>query len=300
MGGKILVILGIVAVFGVGLYIYNSGAADKGFTFFNALSPLYSSSTKAPPVVGPTYQSGPSYIAPANNSVPATGPLQTPPEGFTVGQLSPYFHQVRFGGVTAGNVFSYGQISLYAYPAQSVGRINITGWQIKSNRSGEYISQAVNLYDPSGLTPATDILLGNGDFVNLYSTAAPVNLRLNKCLGYLPNKTQFLPQLPQTCPYVDRSAIAAFSGSCQNYINSIGNCQTPNLSSPYIPQNDYACRDYLQNHFSYYSCFSDHQTDTDFLSHEIRVWTGASPIDPFHDRVLLLDRNGLLVDMYTY
>ena len=69
-------------------------------------------------------------------------------------------------------------------------------------------AQAVSIYDPSGLSAPSDIRLASGDTLYLYSTAAPVNLRINECVGYLPNQSQFNPQLPQNCPYLDRSVRA--------------------------------------------------------------------------------------------
>jgi len=36
------------------------------------------------------------------------------------------------------------------------------------------------------------------------------------------------------------------------------------------------------------------------LSHEWRVWTGHKFLDYYHDKLLLLDKNGLLVDLRQY
>jgi hypothetical protein len=296
MAGKIIFIFIVVVALGIGLYIYNAGVVGKGFQFLNT----FGNRTSTPPVIG----HGPSYAPPPVGHTPPPAPTTISayeiPDGFTIKDLSPYFHQVRFGGISAGSAFSYGQISLFAYPKNASVTIDVTDWQVKSNRGGEYIPQAVNLYYATGLSPTEDIRLKSGDMLNIYSTSAPVNLRLNKCIGYFPNKTQFNPQLPQNCPYIDRSAIQSFSGVCQSYVMSLGGCQSPDLSDPRIPQNDDACRNYLNNHFTYHSCLDEHQADPDFFSNEVRVWAGASPVDPFHDRVLLLDRSGLLVDLYKY
>lgn len=305
MGGRIIFIFIVIIVLGVLLYIYNAGFVGQGFNFLKTIAPLYSTST--------SYQSATSgsqsrlqgtIIAQAPTSSPSSINPADIPSGFTAAELSPYFHQVRFGGVSPsyGSIYSgsYGQISLYAYPAAQSSTIDVTGWQIRTNNGGEYIPQAVDVYDPLGLTPATDIQLKSGDVLNMYSSAAPTNLRLNECMGYFPDKAQFNPPLPQTCPYLDPSAIQNFSGACQNYIETLGSCGTPNLSDPRIPQNDYNCLTYLENNFSYRACFNAHRSDAHFLSNEVRVWTGASPLDLYHDRVLLLDRNGLLVDIYTY
>ncbi|HEX4104060.1 MAG TPA: hypothetical protein VHZ04_01100 [Candidatus Paceibacterota bacterium] len=310
MTGKIVgFFIIVIVVIGIFVAIYNSGILGRAGELLNSIGT--SSSTP-----GSVYTPLP-YVPPSQPGTGGTagspggttiGPPATPtpipsyeiPPGMTAAQLSPYFHEVRFGGLSAGSAYSYGQITLYAYPNNASSSIDVTGWQIKANHGGEYIPQAVSLYDPSGLTPESDIFLKNGDVLYLYSSSAPVNLRLNECIGYLPNKTQFTPQLPQSCPPLDLSAISSFSGACQNYIETLGSCTEPNLSSPYVPQNDYACVSYLENNFNYSSCYDNHVADSNFLSNQIWAFMGSSPIDQFHDQVELLDRNGLVVDTYSY
>lgn len=333
MGGKTVVFIIIVIIgLGLGLYLYNSGAFTKGVNEFNALVPPPSSSSSqgtgssasssgggsfwsflgipslgssiAGPSIPPPQQQESIITAPSSGS-PATGnPNITPaniPAGFTAAQLSPYFQEIRLSGVSPGTSYYYGTITLtdddYANPSST---IDVTGWQIKSTDSGEYIPQAIDVYDPSGLTPASDILMKQGDTLYLYSSSAPFNLRLNECIGYVANVADFEPALPLSCPPVNQSAIQNFTGECQEYIDSIGGCQQPNMSSPEIPENDYACINYLENNFTYKSCFNAHDSDPDFLSNQIWAWTGSNVVDQYHDRVELLDRNGLLVDLYTY
>ena len=281
MGARIGFVIVIVIILGVALYAYNSGVAghynggsssSTASNFFSSLFPHWSTSTSGSySGFMPKGYNGSGFSNTTGMPTSTIGPVINPtdiPAGFTESQLSSYFHQVRFGTVYAGNgYYSSGQISLntYLYQQSSTGisAVNVTGWQIKSNRGGEFIPQAVNLYDPTGLAPATDIYLKNGDYLNIYSSSAPVNVRINKCMGYLPNGNQFNPPLPQNCPYLDKSQIQSFSGACQNYIMSLSACQLPDFSNPAMPQNDFACRDYINNHFSYHSCFNDHQTDPD-------------------------------------
>lgn len=303
MSSNIKVVIFIIVILGLALYVYHAGYVQKGI---QSLKNAIPSSTPANfPAQSGSYTYTPSPTGTVISATPTSSlnPADIP-AGFTAAELSPSFHQVRFGGVSPGCGYysgCYGQISLYAYPSSQSSTIDVTGWEIKANHGGEYIPQAVNVYDPSGTTAAGDIILKSGDYVNLYSTSAPVNLRLNECIGYLPFPQQFNPPLPQTCPYVNRSAATqSFSGGCQNYIQSLGSCQLPNLNDPRIPTNDYACRDYLENNFNYLACFNAHRADVNFLSNEVRVWMGSSPLDQYHDKVELLDRNGLLVDLYTY
>ncbi len=304
---RVIFVIVIIFVLGALLYFFSTG--HTSFKLFPLIPPAPSSSYQAASSAQSYAVSNPASTTitaaptPTSTATTTTSSPVNVPEGFTADELSPYYGQVRFGGVSPSYSYyygSYGQITLYAYPVNQSSSIDVTGWEIKGNQGGEYIPQAVNIYDPLGLNPSTDIFLKSSDYLNLYSDSAPVNLRLNECVGYLPNQSQFNPSLPQNCPYVDWSEIQTFSGACQNYILSLGSCQRPNFNSFSIPQNDYACLNYLNTHFNYLSCFNAHYGDSGFLSHEVRVWMGASPIDQFHDRVELLDRNGLLVDLYTY
>ena len=239
MGGRIGFAIVAVLVIGAALYLYHSGAiggVSGKFDLHSLLPNFASSSLHTAPVTD--------YVPPAApptgtfiGSAGATTSINPGdiPAGYTASQLSPHFHQVRFGGVSPASAYSYGQISLYDYSSAPSSSVDVTGWEIKTNNGGEYIPQAVDIYDPSGLAPASDIILTNSDVVNIYSTSAPVNLRLNECLGYLPVQSQFKPELPQNCPYIDPSQFQSFSGACQNYIRSLGSCGQPNLADPRIP-----------------------------------------------------------------
>ncbi len=309
MGGKIIFIIIIIIALGVGLYLYSSGAFVNGLKGFNSLfSPSstlsffrFGSSTT---VHGPSISIGPSspqeqpgISAPA--AITTINPADIP-AGYTAAQLSPYFQEVRIASISPGTSYYYGTITLSDNNYNSTSTIDITGWQIKALRGNEYIPQAIDVYDPTGLTPPSDIRMKNGDVVYLYSSSAPFNLRLNECVGYIAHVADFNPPLPSNCPSVDQSQIDSFTGACQNYILSIGGCQAPNMSSPQIPHTDYACQDYLENNFTYRSCFNAHYADANFLSNQVWVWTGSNVVDQYHDTVKLLDKNGLLVDIYTY
>jgi len=313
MGGKIMVVVILVVILGGVIYVWNSGLVGKVEEQYQTL--LHPSSTGqsvftvAPPTTSQSHTNTPSTAPPpVSNATPTTAvipgttttiSLSQIPKGFTVNQLSPQYHEVRFDGISGATAYSYGRIYLAANMAKSV-TVDVTGWQIKGNDGGEYIPQAVNIYDPSGLTAPGDIQLQAGQYVYLYSSKGPFNLRLNECIGYIGQENHLTPALPNNCPYPNRSAITSFTGACQNYISTIGQCVVPNLNNTAIPENDPACRAYIENNFNYWSCFNAHEGDANFLSNEWWVWMGASPVDPYHDTVDLLDRNGLLVDIYSY
>jgi hypothetical protein len=312
MIGKVITVIIIVVVLGLGVFVYQVAVHPKALGLPSWFGTIASSSafnfslssqhpSAVPEELPPATQTPPPQTvitSPASSSVPVIDPSQIP-AGFTVAQLSPYFHQIRLESISAGTSYSYGTIALDA-SLNANENVDITGWQIKTQNGQEYIPQAINLYDPSGLTSPTDIVMHNNDAVSLYSSSAPINLRLNECIGYISHMVNSDPALPTNCPYVDRSAIQNFTGACQDYIESLNSCQQPNMSSPNIPRTDYACQDYLENNFNYRSCFTSHLSDPNFLSNQVWVWTGSNVVDQYHDVVKLFDKNGLLVDLYSY
>jgi hypothetical protein len=316
MASKILKVIFLLLVAGVMLYVLRSGIVGTSFQSLKSLSFGSSTNNSAGGFFGysigggttngnPSSGSGSAPTA-ASGATSSINPADVP-TGFTMNQLSPFFHEVRIGGTSYGGFGFYGQITLNAdLPAGANSTssppavIDVTNWQIKTKTSGEYIPQAVNLYDPSGLAAASDIQMRNGDNVYLYSSQGPFNLRLNKCIGYIAADNKTIPAIPAYCPYVDNSIIQNFTGACQNYVRSLSGCTVPDLNNLQIPFTDYACRDYLANNFNYHSCFDAHVGDGDFLSNQIWVWTGKNVVDQYHDQVELLDRNGLLVDVYKY
>lgn len=330
MNPKIIGIILLIVGLGVGLYVVNSGAGSKLGSLFNPPSAATSTAATSTSTVATTSSSGFSWSTffqslfqphtfssvPANSNsggsgstggssgggqttitTPSATSTVTPPAGFTVAQLSPYYKQVKLSGV------SRNQITLSTYPSQNIptSTVDITGWEIKTNHGGEFVPQAINVYNPSGQNQASEIILAINkiNYVNIYSNSAPANLRLNACMGYLNTPAQFKPGFSNSCPSINRSQISQYTGACQNYILSLG-CQTPNPTGYYYPRRDYQCQEYLSGKFTYNWCVSTYATSANFLSNEWRVWMGATPLDPYHDIVELLDKNGLLVDVYSY
>ena len=253
----------------------------------------------APAYSAPAYKA-PAYKAPAYSGTPkqTIDPSQIP-SGFSLKDISPYFGKMRLS-VSPGYYGSYSQISIYDGMQSSEGTVNVTGWLLRGNRGNQYVPKAVSVYNPSGLTPESDIYLKNGDVLTIYSTYSVigVNFRMNKCIGYLANTNKFNPPLYQGCPYLNRSEIINFTGQCQNYILSLGSCQMP-AANPPIPINDYSCAQFLSK-LNYGGCFEKHRNDYDFLKNQWYAWSGSQFLDFQHDRLLLFDRQGLLVTEYAY
>ncbi|MEK9180123.1 MAG: hypothetical protein AAB897_01815 [Patescibacteria group bacterium] len=301
MGGKILTVLIFVVVLGGIVFFFTSGAPGgisdfvKGFSLSSTSTPRLSS--ERVPRTGSTSiypgQTGVKTSVPTEEEIkPAIDPRLIP-SGFTAEDLSIYFREVRMS-------FTSSRTALKA-SFKGTGTINISGWVMQGRRGSFIIPRAVNIYEPSGLAAESDIQLESGGYLNIYygQSAIGLNLRLNKCTGYLQARNKFVPSLPLSCPNpVNDFDMSRVMGACEDYIDSLRSCKLPS-SNPPVPETDYVCPDYLDE-INLSGCYSRHRFDSDFLSHEFRAWTRNTFLDPDHDRVLLFDKAGKLVDVYEY
>ncbi len=225
------------------------------------------------------------------------------PEGFVLEQLSPFFQKIELRSVSPGSASSYGRIRVEAIKLLEGEAVSMRGWQIQGKRAILYIPQAVANYGPAGVDSPSDIVLKNREFINIYSntSAIGINFRLNKCMGYLENVNKFTPALPRSCPDVlDDFGNYNLSSQCEDYLDSLQTCALSKTNQLWLQNsNEFACRSILDQ-VNYRGCFERHSTDKNFLSSEWRVWTGSRFLDIRHDRVLLFDNRGLLVDEYEY
>lgn len=312
MGGKIFSILLIVAGLGVVVFLARSGAVEGLFKAAgnSILRPRAATSTLASekplgeiiPGASATRPKETSENAPpAQKSVSsptAEGPKIDPrrlPEGFTLEDVSRYARAIDLSVgrslITLRAVFS------------GPSAIDVTGWTLKSMRRGTtlIVPQAVNIYDPSGLAQEGDILLRAGELLKIHAgqSAIGINFRLNKCTGYLENFNDFSPSLPKSCPNPEGDFdLSKVSGACQDYIRSLSYCSLPK-GYPNVPAWDYSCENYIDE-INFSGCYRRHRFDSDFLSKEWWAWSRQSFTDPNHDTILLLDKEGKLVDGYAY
>lgn len=218
--------------------------------------------------------------------------------------IQPAKPAARFGYVSVSGVPVQSSVITLNSDLQEGETVNITGWRVKSNHGDFIIPQAVAIYEPSGFSQESDIILRAGDQISIYSSFNSLgkNFRLNKCFGYLQGVYNFDPAPSLNCPYPynDRSELYNLSGQCQNYILSLGACRVPeaNLFTGYN-QDNLNCRRYLEN-INYRGCFERHQNDADFFSRQLMVWINHQILDPLHDRLRLIDLKGNVVSEYNY
>ncbi len=283
------ILLAIIFI-NVGIFFYTTGFFSHPGSF-----------DLTPPIVSPPDYGGPSV--PSGTTAVSGGktgvsPVKVP-AGFTRDQLSVYFGLVRFDRVEPGDNTGLEHIVLHASP-KAGETINVTGWTLQANRAAQVIPQAISSLDLLHPTLEGDIRLSAGNILRIYSTrsAAGASFRLNRCTGYLQNHFSFVPSLPQECPAVNRSDIVTLTGSCQQYMLSLKTCQEPVIGR--IPGGSDSLCSYYANTLNYLGCVDRYKSTPNFYSQEWRVWTGSPFLDDLHDRLLLLDRSGKLVDIYIY
>ncbi len=297
MGNLIKIILFLIVIVGIAVYFFSQ--SPKIFQG----SPQEKISAPSQTYISPS----PTYYNPSSYSPPLEIPDYSIPSGFTRNQLSSYFGKINIFASYAYGYINPSEIKISSNLSNNE-KVNISGWRIKSNNGEIVIPQAVNVYNPSGFSPQEDIVLSTNNYVNIYLSVNPVNknFRLNKCVGYLQNTYVFNPPLPQNCPSPSRSEISYLSGQCQSYILSLWGCMVPDKDSESFytsiggsSKEEVDCRAFLDT-INQNGCFQKYRWDNDFLSNEWRVWVRQHILDSQHDRVLLFDKQGLLVDEYTY
>ena len=243
-----------------------------------------------------------------NKQEPAK-PKPAPPAGFSERDLSPLYREVRITGVSAPDPYSYAPARFLTLSAESGNKepIFITGWKRRGNRGGDlFVPNGIAEMSPSAIGGAQSrIGLAPGEYAYFYTNESPIkrNFRLNKCTGFLNGFYAFTPPLPNDCPALyDRGEAATFTGGCQSFLYSLSSCAavSPNDRNRFGSDSDAGCRD-IMDRYNFGYCYNRFRYQSGFFSREWRVWMNERPNwDRQHDRILLFDNAGLLVDMYVY
>ncbi len=311
MNANIVIIL-IVVILGIGLlsvvapklrqagYIVGPPGSDALTTA--TTTPGATSSQTKPPLIRVR-----PVVPPPVSPMPEPTPVPEAPLGFTTAQLSPYYQKVRIAGVQPPPSF-FDDTSQFAIVADgaNASAIVVTGWRLRGNSGEVTVPKGLADYTPTGSNVEGNIALEPGSSLDVRSQRKNEfgrNFRLNRCTGFLNNVYVFNPGIPNDCPMLYRSEeIQTLSGKCQSLIYSLGSCEIPTGErwEVYGAESDADCHAFV-NRFSYGECYRRFRWGPDFFSREWRAWLGARiPFDSQHDRILLLDQRGLLVDSYTY
>ncbi|HET9641638.1 MAG TPA: hypothetical protein VFP46_02210 [Candidatus Paceibacterota bacterium] len=198
-------------------------------------------------------------------------------------------------------------ILLYV-PSGSGVPVDISGWQLVSEATGNasYIPRGTEVPMSGTINAVQDIVLTPGTRAYLISGRSPIggSFRENKCIGYYSNFQSFYPSLPQNCPTGQNELGSYYADSlrdvaCTDYTNRLSRCQAV-LTPPTTVSS--ACQNFLVKYFNYNGCADTHRSDADFLGDTWHIYLGrTTPLwRSSHELVKLLDREGAVVDAFTY
>lgn len=227
---------------------------------------------------------------------------------------SPYYGKIRMSSISGLYQNDPSKEYIYIYTNLKESEIlKITGWYLKSKVTGYFaiIGRAALLPFPFTGTES-DVVLEQGDSVYLTKGFSPIGIsfRTNKCTGYFEENRIFTPSLSLQCPRPIDENLPNFSSvydrndECLNIIERIPQCTTkdsefirdlPDTVSP-------DCKAYLTTQINYNTCVALHYSDTDFPGNEYRLYLNkfGSLWRPQHDKIDLIDENGLIVYSISY
>ncbi len=300
---KALFIIFIIAlVIYVGYYFVTTLDVTQWSILPSYLSPFGSRSTST--LFSPYRYSAPPPASPAPSPyVPAPSQV-TPPQGFSTGDLSPFYGKVHLASVTPPSYVSGGGSFTIRMESSVTVPVDFAGWAVWGNKA-KVVLEGVPPSMMIGPVNQSALLLRPGEELVVYGATSNYlaqirNIRLNKCTGYLNETYRLEPKVPEQCPRRDRSEFMTFTGTCQTYLYSLNTCAVPTPAKMNELSYDAACRTFLDT-LNYNACERSHRADADFFQTGWRVWLiNSLPFDVNHDRLILLDAQGLVAGEYVY
>lgn len=228
---------------------------------------------------------------------------------------SPYYGKIRMSSISGIRSTNPNQQYLtLSTNIQKTQTVKITGWYMKSEVTGYYavIGKAALLPYPSQSGTESNVILQQGDRVYLTKGFSPIGIsfRTNKCTGYFEQDRTFYPGLSFNCPLPRDEKLPVFSSDydrndeCHLIIERLPACST--VDSEFIralPDTvPPSCINYLRNQINYNTCVALHYSDVNFPGNVYRLYFNKfGPLwRPLHDKIDLIDENGLIVDSVSY
>ncbi len=220
----------------------------------------------------------------------------TPASRTFIGKTSSLVKQIKI--ISLNSKANPQKLVLY----NSDGNINISNWTIESSFKKITFSEGVRLFRPDSRTIYENINLNSGDYLYLIGQSSPLNFNfyLNRCFGYLTYSYNFNSIFSKDCPRPTSAEISYFSSECQQFINNLNVCQIPSVNDINKFNNDPACQQFLNDYYNYSSCVNHYQSSPDFYKKEWYVFTNDQFTNPDHDKIILKDEDGNVVDVYEY
>lgn len=244
----------------------------------------------------------------ANGIIPAAG---------FFGPLTRSLANKLLGGVPVASVSSLAKDKIKIYNVSGTGEdpmfesitiqnisekenISITGFTISSDKSLFVIPQGHHLLgfsasaeDPILLKPRERAIITVGKQAKL------MDFRENLCTGYYSEFSDYTPSLSSSCPRPDTRGLLQLSDRCINIIERTSACRTADLQDTLIES---ACSEYINQNLNYAGCVRNYQSRSDFFSDRWLIWMQRSNefFRNTHDKIILKDGQGRVVDEYSY
>lgn len=190
-------------------------------------------------------------------------------------------------------------------------KVDITGWVLKSDRSGNSATIGKASLLPFPYKKGEDnVILHQGDRIYLIKGFSPIgtSFRTNKCTGYFGQYNEFFPYIARNCPLPRDEDLPQFSNvldrddECKDLIERLPRCSVPTNTNRLPDTVSSSCKTYLQTKINYNVCVSEHKGDTDFPGNEWYVYLNRfGPLwRDKRETIKLLDRVGKVVSETTY
>ncbi|MDO8600888.1 MAG: hypothetical protein Q7R73_04795 [bacterium] len=182
----------------------------------------------------------------------------------------------------------------------------INGWTVESRKSGRIAipaAEEIPMIDAGTRT----IVLPQGGEVTITSgqTTFGRSFRENVCTSYFSQFHIFTPSLA-TCSAIPFNAQdlldAGYNSECVDFVKRISRCRIPTIPYEKAGRIGNACIDYVTNTYSYLGCVARFRDEKTFFKNTWRVFLNQPShiFDTLHDRVILRDDKGLIVDEFEY
>lgn len=184
--------------------------------------------------------------------------------------------------------------------------VSINGWTIESRKSGKIAipaAEEIPMIDAGTrqilLSPRGEIIIISG--ISTFGRS----FRENSCTGYFTQYHSFEPPL-ESCAAIPFNAQElldrGYNSDCVDFVRSISRCRIPNIPYEKSGRIGSACIDYITNTYSYAGCVAQFRDSGDFFQNTWRAFLNqpSSLYDSRHDRVILRDGEGLIVDEFEY
>ncbi len=219
-----------------------------------------------------------------------------------VSTTSPHKGKITFAGVSYSSSKPDSEsISIRNRTSGKTGeKISITGFTLENFRKEKFVIPKGHELPGFSPSPEDQIVLRPGDkaTITVGKQERRMDFRKNLCVGYFQEFSQFKPSLSTSCPRPDEGSFLNLSDRCVKLIESTPRCRQPKITEYY----EDSCTTFITEHLSYVGCVRDSRDRTDFYSSEWLIWMQRQ--DEFlknsHDRLILKDPQGRVVDEYSY